>query len=154
MGDIKTINGKDVMYYFKAPFGGYLNREGYIPVHVCCIDTSNRDKGYITTYFLDLDKKVVFKSNLLTKPLSNPDEELPLEKLIKLAFHKDLEDEATCYEVGFDELLEFECQILVVKDGSYYNIKDVYPKDAELGEYVSREEQIKSRIPKVIFGNK
>lgn len=153
LGDIKTVNGKEIIYYTNAPFNGYLNKEGYLRVEVCNFEISTKDKGYVSMYFLDLDKKVVMKANLRTKPLANPDEELPLEKLIKLALKGELEEGINCFQVELDLLIGLECQILVEKDADFYNIKDVFSKDEELGEYVSKHEMIRNRFPQGLFNN-
>jgi hypothetical protein len=153
LGDFKSINGKDLVYYTKAPFHGYLNSEGYERVEVCNYDISTKIKGYISMDFLDLERKVVKRANLRTKPMGSPDEELPLEKLIKLALESELEEDVYCFSVELDLLIGLECQILVERDADYYNIKDVFSKDEELGEYVSKSDLIKSRLPKGIFNS-
>lgn len=151
LGDIKTVNGKEIIYYTNAPFLGHLNKEGYFRMEVCNFDSSTKDKGYISMYFLDLDKQTVVKANLRTKPVGHPDELLPLEKLFRLALQDELEKGVNCFSVELDLLVGQECQILVERDGEYYNIKDVFPMDEELGEYVSKLEMVKSRLPKGLF---
>lgn len=104
-------------------------------------------------YFLDLDKQTVVKANLRTKPMGHPDELLPLEKLIRLALSDELEKGVNCFSVELDLLVGQECQILVERDADYYNVKDVFPMDEELGEYVSKLEMVKSRLPKGLFNS-
>lgn len=151
LGDIKTSEGKESIILTDALYRGYFDREGYYKVEVCDFDTSTKDKGYIVMYFVDTEQNRVMKSNLRLKSPTNPEAEVPLEMLLRLALAGEIEQDRRCYYVDFDLLLGLECQILVEKEANYYNIHDVYPIDEVLEEYVSGQEKMNRRFPNGIF---
>lgn len=153
LGNIKTIDGKENIVITNAPFQGYINREGYFKVEVCHLDTSTKEKGYIVIYLVDLDKKVIMTTILKIKSTSGSNDELPLEKLIKLSLEDELETGGYCFSVDIDHLIGLECQILVKREFDYFNIKDVFPIDEELGKYVSQVDELRSRFPNGLFNN-
>lgn len=154
LGEIKKVDGKDTILFMNANYQGNLNKEGYFKVTVSSIDASTSEKNYIVMYVVEMEKEVIHKAHLRTKRLI-PTNELPLEKFIRLAIENELEEGWYCYEVDLGDLIGLECQILVERVNGYFNITDVFPIDAELGEFVSQEEQrrkvINERFPNGIF---
>lgn len=154
LGLVKTINGKPLIFYTSLPFEGYLKREGYCKIQIVNLDSSNLEKGYVTIYFNDMERGVIMQTNLMVKHQSaspSPsDVMLPLEKLIKLALSQKYGDEVDCMDIDFDILIDLECQFLVERINSYYNVTDVYPIDKELGEFVPKHIP-QRRLPEGIF---
>jgi hypothetical protein len=151
---IKTLNGKEMIFYTSLPFEGYLNHEGYYKIEIVHYDSSNLEKGYLILYINDMEKGVIMQTNLMVKHHNASDAVLPLEKLIKMALEKQYEQEVNCMDVELDILIGLECQFLVEKESNYYNVTDVFPIDEELGEFVSKHrlpDQLAQRLPKGLF---
>ena len=136
-----TKTGKKGLFYTSEHFAKYMNREGYYKVEVVSYDASQLEKGYLTLYIYDLENEVVYQTNLLLKPLGEPDGPLPLEQLIEQLIQQKYEETVNCLHVDFDEFIGVQCQIRVEQEKNYYNIKEVYPIDEELPEYQSLHKQ-------------
>lgn len=153
---LKAQDGKEKFFYTSIPFKSYFNRSGYYKVEIVNYDASHLDKGYLTLLVYDKEEDVIRQTNLIVKN-NNPNETtLPLEKIIKILLKNSGDEEVNVLEVNLEDLVGLECQFLVEQDYSYYNVKNVYPIDEELGEYVpkkSHSEILIERSPNGIFNS-